>query len=205
MLANYHRLKSGVIKQVEIIPFEYNKKYIQDTYDTYGDGRIQMAWLRIGHILGNIGGFDTLLDVGYGNGDFLKAAVKVAQCYGYEINGYEIPEGCTFADDWQEQDVDVMTFFDVLEHIPDLAFMRHLRAKYVVISVPDCLYHSDEWFENWKHRKPNEHLWHFNEDSLTRFMEENGYICMELNNVEDCIRIHHEKNILTGIFKKLTI
>ena len=72
--------------------------------------------------------------------------------------------------------------------------------------IPWCHYDSDEWFLNWYHRKPNEHLWHFNDKSLTRFFEENGYENIYLGNVEDTIRKNNncseKPNILSAIFKK---
>jgi hypothetical protein len=72
------------------------------------------------------------------------------------------------------------------------------------VSLPNCHYFSDEWFETWKHRRPNEHLWHFNETSLINFMNEIGYSKVNICNIEDTIRKHsHDySNILTGIFKK---
>ena len=47
---------------------------------------------------------------------------------------------------------------------------------------------NDEWFESWKHRKPDEHLWHFNRDSLNKFMERMGYVMISSTNIEDTIR-----------------
>ena len=57
---------------------------------------------------------------------------------------------------------------------------------------------------NWKHRKPNEHLFHFDENSLKNFMNSCGYKLIEISNIEDEVRTRYDKdlpNILTGIFK----
>ena len=101
----------------------------------------------------------------------------------------------------------VITFFDSLEHFEDISFVRNLNCEYVVISLPECHQHvmGDEWFENWKHRKPDEHLWHFSRQSLKKFMQEQGYYCVTYNNVEDVVRKPNDKlpNIITGIFKKI--
>ena len=125
-------------------------------------------------------------------------------CFGYDITGYDIPEGCEFIKDWVNLNVDVITFFDVLEHFEDPYMIKDLNAKYVILSFPWCHYISDEWFENWKHRKPNEHLWHFNKESLVNFMSEVGYDVINVTNVEDIIRKNNLEysNILTGVFKK---
>ena len=63
----------------------------------------------------------------------------------------------------------------------------------------------DEWFENWKHRRPDEHLWHFNAKALRKFVESQKYEYINSTNVEDCIRKtdHNYPNILTAIFKKI--
>ena len=44
-----------------------------------------------------------------------------------------------------------------------LEFVKKLKCKYILISVPCCHYYSDDWFKNWKHRRPDEHIFHFNE------------------------------------------
>jgi hypothetical protein len=59
---------------------------------------------------------------------------------------------------------------------------------------------------NWYHRRPNEHLWHFNDKSLCNFFNELGYDNVYLGNFEDTIRknnnIFPHENIISGIFKK---
>ena len=99
---------------------------------------------------------------------------------------------------------EVITFFDSLEHMENIEFVKDLNVKYACISVPDCHYFSDEWFDTWKHRKPDEHLWHFNETSLKKFMDRMGYGVINTCNVEDVTRENGQDytNILTGIFKK---
>ena len=90
----------------------------------------------------------------------------------------------------------------------DIEFVKDLKCRAVCISVPHCHYTSDEWFEKWKHRRPDEHLWHFDKDSLVNFMERMGYIMVSCSNLEDTIRKNppqEETNILTCVFKKLGI
>ena len=99
---------------------------------------------------------------------------------------------------------DVITFFDSLEHFEDIEFVKDLKCRVVCISVPYCHNKSDEWFENWKHRRPNEHLWHFDKDSLVKFMERMGFVLCSYSNLEDTIRKNpdqEEPNILTCIFR----
>lgn len=210
MIQNYKILDNGVIKQINIVNKikEYNIDYVSERYNTYGEKGIQMSFLRLGYLLGVIGEDVTkILDVGYGNGDFLKACLNVIpQCYGNDISGYPIPDGCMFVEDILIENFDVVCFFDCLEHFEDINFVARLKAKYVYISLPWCHNYDDDWFKNWKHRRTDEHLWHFNDQSLINFMEDMGYKKISISNVEDVIRKSDDsnENILTGIFQKNT-
>jgi hypothetical protein len=207
MLENYKKLENGVIEQIEKKPFNYGFEY-SNNYNKLGELGLRMGYLRLGYILGSINGpINKLLDVGYGNGDFLKVASDlIPNCYGSDIsNEYNIPKSCEYIDDIYSQNFDVVCFFDVLEHLEDIYQIKNIKTKYIVISLPNCHYFSDDWFETWKHRKPNEHLWHFNEDSLIKFMNEIGYDVVNISNIEDTIRKNEQNytNILSGVFKKI--
>ena len=148
---------------------------------------------------------NSILDVGYGNGEFIKTCSKVIpNCYGNDISGYPIPDGIEFIEDIYSKQFDVTCFFDVLEHFNNIYDIRNLMSEYVVISLPYCHYISDDWFADWKHRRPNEHLWHFNGSSLMNFMGELGYKTLDLSNIEDIVRSGADgtANILTGVFVK---
>lgn len=204
MIVNYEIDHNGVIfqKQKEVIT--YDPAYVSIRYDSYGELSNYMAHLRLGFIVGAIGKIpDSVLDVGYGNGAFLNVCTNIiTQCYGNDISGYRIPEKCTFVKDIAKEHFDVITFFDSLEHFEDLSFVRNLKCNYICISVPWCHYYSDEWFERWKHRRPNEHLHHFNKESLVSFMHESGFKLITHNCIEDTIRKGDPKNILTAIFSR---
>ena len=209
MLENYEKLPNGVIKQKEIINTiqSYNVEYVSERYNTYGEKGLQMAYLRLGYLLGSIDEeIKSVLDVGYGNGDFLKVCSDIIQnCYGNDISNYPLPDKCVFVENIFENEYDVTCFFDSLEHFEEIDFVSKLKSKYVYISLPWCHNKSDEWFSNWKHRREDEHLWHFNDESLVNFMLEMGYEKIRISNVEDAIRkpINEDKNILTGLFKKI--
>lgn len=206
MLDNYHVNEDGLIYQVRREPFTYDTEYVKHRYDTYGHLNGLMSHLRLGYIVGSIGHVPySLIDIGYGNGAFLKACAGVVEhCYGYDVSGYPLPEHASWAEDWRTRPVDVITFFDVLEHFEDPYFLRDLQANYVVISVPWCHYVDDEWFANWKHRRPNEHLWFFNSSSMRNFANATGYTVRNMTHLEDAIRPSPNAlpNILTVTLQK---
>lgn len=204
MLPNYALDKNGVVRQVgrSCTP-AYDQKYVVDRYSSAPVR--EMSHLRLGYVLGSAGGVPgSILDIGYGSGDFLKAAKQlIPNVYGYDVPpAYPVP-GITLVDDPYRDSYDVVTFFDSLEHFESIYDIRALKARYIVISVPWCHYFSDEWFQNWKHRRPNEHLWHFDYPSLCRFMAEIGFAPVNFCAVEDAIRKSDGtwNNILTATFR----
>lgn len=210
MLENYTKLPNGVIKQIQIKKKkQYDQDYIKTRYNTYKEKGMQMAFLRLGYLISSINKIpESVLDVGYGNGDFLKACSTIIKnCYGNDISGYQIPDGCTFVEDIFSKKYEVITFYDVLEHFEDINFVKDLKTDYIVISVPWCHYISDNWFKNWKHRREDEHLYHFDHKSIVNFFKENNFELINLTNVEDSIRKNEseESNILTCVFKNNNI
>jgi hypothetical protein len=176
-----------------------------EKYNNLGEIKNYMANLRFGYLVGSLGKLpESIMDVGYGNGDFLKACYTIPKRFGYDVSGYPLPGGCIESNDLLNTPVEVTTFFDSLEHFEDPYIIKNLKSNFIIISVPECHYYSDEWFEDWKHRRPDEHLWHFNKKSLISFMNDVGYFCINTNNMEDCIRKSDftYSNILTGCFKR---
>ena len=203
MLDNYEKDLNGVIKQINCTPFSYDYSYA-DNYNTLPTNDI-MSHLRLGYIVGSLGKMpESILDVGYGNGAFLNLAKNSTTCYGHDISQYPIPEGVSFVENILENYYEVISFFDVIEHFSNPYFLKDLNCKYIVCSLPHCHNFSDEWFENWKHRKPNEHLWHFNEESLIKFFDVQGYSKINTSDFEDVVRKSKEtySNILSGVFLK---
>lgn len=204
MIPNYEKDRNGVIRQMTREHLTaYDQQYVQERYSS---APVQeMSNLRLGYIVGSIGYVpDSILDIGYGQGDFLRAAAKLVP----HVRGYDVPPaypvpGIELVESPYAQCYDVVTFFDSLEHFESIYDIKALRARNVVLSVPWCHYLSDDWFRTWKHRRPNEHLWHFDLDSLTRFMGEVGYSIVNHCAIEDAIRrgdgIH--ANILTATFR----
>lgn len=208
MLDKYIKHSNGVIQQSSLFnkAVEYNYEYVHQRYDKYQEKTEGMSCLRLGYIVSCLGKMpQSVLDVGYGNGSFLRRCrTVIPECYGHDISNYKLPEGCLFANDILSQFFNVVTFFDSLEHFLDISFVSKIQCQYLVISVPWCHYFSDDWFVTWKHRRPDEHLWHFNLDALVTFMNEQDFNLLNYSNVEDAIRgtIQGNSNILTACFVK---
>lgn len=206
MLDNYVRLENGIIRQLNKKPFIYGADYTKG-YDKYGIEKKHISYLRLGHIIGSVGKIpNKILDVGYGQGHFLDVAKKIIpNCFGSDVTKEcPIPNGCSFVENIYEDYYDIVTFFDVLEHFENIYDIKNLKTKYICISMPWCNYKNSEWFENWKHRRPDEHLWFFDESSLINFMIEIGFQKMNVCNIEDVIRKdkNNQPNIISGIFCK---
>jgi hypothetical protein len=208
MLENYKMNEDGVVFQVHVQPdaVVYDTKYVQERYDTYGEKNLEISALRLGHLVGSIGYIPgSILDVGYGNGAFLKQCKKIIpNCYGSDITGYPLPEGVKFVENWVKQPTHVITFFDVLEHLPDPYILKNVHANYIVISLPWFHNLSDDWFRDWKHRRLNEHLWFFNPASMTRFATSIDCEVIDITNIEDVVRSsgNHLENIMTVVLRK---
>jgi len=206
MLDNYDFDDNDVMYQVIKTPIKYDEKY-SSAYDNYGEATNYMSHLRLGYIIGTLGFVpNSILDVGYGNGSFLKTSNQIIpNCFGYDVSGVDLPDNITIVDNLFGSHYNVITFFDSLEHFEDIYFLNKLDCDYLCISVPWCHNFDDEWFENWKHRRPDEHLWHFNIDALQKFLESQNYEYINHTNIEDCIRKteYIYPNILTAMFKKI--
>lgn len=202
----------GVINQVDPKPYLYDQEYVA-CYDgpEYQRQSDLLQALRLGFVVGTHGSIPfSLLDFGCGNGAFLKFAKQlVTDCTGLDITGVQI-EGVKVLTDRHDAirtSFDVITFWDVLEHLQDLSFLRQLSANLLVISLPYCHYPSQgqEWFDTkYKHRKPDEHVRHFTPNSLKLLLRDHGWVTVATSTHEDLVRksTHGLANIISMAFKR---
>ena len=214
MLPNYDMDAFGVIHQVDFTPITYDRTYIS-YYEAKSDRTIKLGYQRFGWVTGLLDRLpESVLEIGYGTGTFIEAAHigMAADCAGYDIARYPLPEGVPFIE-WEDalaRPWDLVAMFDVLEHIPDLGFLSRLDANHIAIAVPYCRYRElgeqgDAWFEQWRMRLPDEHLHHFDPDSLTALLAHNGYRRVTLNTFEDGLRLRPGEtgpNILSAFFAR---
>lgn len=164
---------------------EYNQKYITERYDAY-DTTTSMSWLRLGLVRSFVSG-GRLLDIGYGNGSFLKAAGKAKfEAHGYDVHGlgdrYGVKEASLDEGKW-----DVVTLFDSIEHFDDLSAIRTFddRSPFIIVSTP---YRPSFFpdFLDWKHFRPGEHLHYFSKVSLSVLFPSHELILV--SDIEDAVR-----------------
>lgn len=201
----YYTDSHGVIHQLNPEVISYDVEYV-DTYRTpeYQKASDTLMSIRLNSVLT---AFQVqfkkkplmLLDVGYGDGSFLNNAKQfVPSCFGYDISGEDVPKGCKKIPHLRYS-FDVVCFWDAFEHIPDLSFIKDMKAKMIFMSMPNL---KGKNFETWKHRKPNEHLHHFTPKSLESLMFEYGWKTILVNHQEDEIRKGEFENIMTMAFIK---
>ena len=213
MIENYEIDEFGVIHQIKFEPITYDDEYIS-YYHEKSDRTIKLGYQRLGWILGVLDRIPTsILEIGYGTGTFIEAAqiTGVKNCFGCDITDYPLPKGVSFLD-WEKaltHQWDVVAMFDVLEHIPDLTFLKYLKTNFLAVAVPYCRWRElgDDWLLNWRMLLPNEHLHHFDEDSLVNLLSHYGFEAITINTFEDGIRLREGEtspNILSGFFKRVS-
>ena len=211
MLENYRVDEFGVIHQIEFTPIQYDQEYLS-YYENLSDRTIKLGYQRLGWILGKLDRIpESILEIGYGTGTFIEAALitGVPKCVGCDITPYPLPDGVEYQT-WDQALMgqwDLVAMFDVLEHIPDLNFLGALNCEFLAVAVPFCLHRElgDQWFNDWRMRLPNEHLHHFDKQSLVALLAHYGFECLNLNTFEDGIRLRDGEtgpNILSGLFRK---
>lgn len=141
-----------------------------------------------------------LLDIGCSSGLFLNEAREA----GFEVQGAELsPDTAAFAGehfrldvhvgDWRgagfaEGSFDVVTLFDVIEHMPDpraelRAIRRLLKPGGVLLQstpnidglFPRLSYRLAGLLDYWPHPEPPHHLYQFSERTLAELTERAGY------------------------------
>lgn len=179
----------------------YDAQYIRTRYDSYPTTEV-MSHVRLG-FLKAFAKKGRLLDVGYGNGSFLKLAARGGfDVFGNDIHGVDYGIRDIPLEEAVDSVWDVVTFFDSLEHFADLDLPRVLttQARVVIISIP-CRPDSFPAHKEWKHYRPGEHLHYFSRYSLELLVGKHAVACR--SDVEDIIRgklPDGGQNILTVAF-----
>lgn len=102
----------------------------------------------------------------------------------------------------RKKSYDLLTLWDVLEHIPDFSVLDNIfeSVSYIGISVP--IKPNTIRMGDWKHYKPGEHLTCFTRESLEAFFSDRGFFHIKGGTPEcDCgIR----EDIYSALYKHYT-
>lgn len=140
-----------------------------------------------------------VLDVGCAAGYFLR----VAQEHGHDVHGVELSEpiakeaiaalgedrvfhgfldDCVAARGWEDHSFDLVTIWDVIEHVPEpqglLDSIRRMikpGGKLLLETQNVASKFAARMGKTWHHYKHDEHLYHFNPDTIRRLLEDCGY------------------------------
>lgn len=133
-----------------------------------------------------------LLDIGCGNGHFLKAS----QDKGWKVTGMELdPETAKRASELLKQDIhpsinnipqnenfDLITMWHVLEHVYEIKeyfdfFQQHLSSKgKLLFALPNHKSYDAEVFQQyWAAYDVPRHIYHFNPSTLDFFARQHGF------------------------------
>lgn len=169
---------------VEEAPYdaEYFAKY--ERYAATDLGR-RITQTRVDLVIRHLRGraYSTV-DVGIGCGAYIEAAGG----RGFDINPAAVAwleERGRFCDPRREP-VDVLTFWDSLEHIPEAASYLIRARDWVFCSLP-IVPGDGPPRPDWKHFRRDEHCWFWTRAGFLSWMAEQGFECVEHNTAESLL------------------
>lgn len=125
----------------------------------------------------------TLLDVGIGDGAFLRSVSYLTwlQVYGCDINpagiAYLIENG-QLASFEEPSSFDVVTFWDSLEHIRDPRPALAAARQVALVSIP--IFTDAAHAVTSRHFRPDEHFWYFTRHGFIQFADQEGFDCVDV-------------------------
>lgn len=183
----------GFWKQQNPKHFDYTVEYKNKQSTTES-----MCWLRLGFLASCLPPliFNQLnvCDVGSGNDTFVhKFKHLFKYLCGYDLSGESISKEFLYGNLW-----DVIFLTDVLEHFENIEDLFNIHWRYLFLSFPetptDCI--SQQQLEQWKHYKPNEHIWCLNTPGMIKWFEDHNCEVVRLSDLEDLIRTPQKDNIV---------
>lgn len=195
----------GALNQIAPAPFIYDEDYVS-LYDdpAYVVNEAVLMSLRVEFVADAFGRMpQSLFDFGYGNGAFMRhASQAVHRVVGLDPANRPVL-GCKTMTSIVP--TEVLTMWDVIEHLPSLDFLADIPQQMLVVSTPFCHVRTSgiDWFATeYHHRKPNEHIRHFDDRSLTATLASLGWDERASSPHEDVIRKGRDdrQNILSAAY-----
>lgn len=168
----------------------YFEKYVK-----YEDAEIGKKLNEARQNLANKYEWTTLLDIGIGSGVFIR---DLENAYGYDINPTAVEYLKSINKYMEPGPVDMMTFWDSLEHIHQPESLLNNASRYIIVSTP--IYDNLEHVYSSKHFRPDEHCWYFTIHGMLSFMECYNFKCVEYNRIESDLG---REDIGTFVFERV--
>lgn len=190
--------KNGFLRQVDPKPFDYTLDY-----KARQSTNAAMSWLRLGWLAAHLPyemlkGM-TVVDIGSGNGVFVKEAQSVfGRIVPYDLAGESITDQELYSTNW-----DLIVMSDVIEHYPDIDDLWTLAFDRALISFPERPFGTD--LRTWRHYKPDEHIYLLDANSFGCWVQVHGYEVEAAGCHEDLIRKRwdeHRVNISTFLIRR---
>ena len=152
-----------------------------------------------------------ILDIGCGVGAFLQAAPEGFETFGQDVNNFCVEYcnsiGLRATCDLPEEEFDVVTMFDSLEHFSSfddiVAYIRRCLSAngHLVLGVPNFRHDLLEDIKEWRHYRPDEHVFGISETAVHRLCDKFGFEFLESNDDESKVR-QPAGNISTYVLQK---
>lgn len=188
-MANFEKVGS-FWRQTDAVPFDYGLNYKQNLAHSNENSMFRLGILSTYFRTRDMENMK-VIDFGCGAGDFIRNGSKVfKECVGYDVTGPSITKERLLTEKW-----DLMTAFDVLEHLEDINFIFDINWNYCYLSFPETPLVTD-WHEliNWRHFKTNEHIWMLNSNGVRNWMRAHECEIVMEDAYEDCIRKRWNNN-----------
>lgn len=173
----------------------YDNDYSR-SYAKKADKKIKRSLRRVNLIKKDYKAGGRWLDVGCSAGFVVKAAIDSGfEAYGVDVEAWgieygketlnleNISAGMLEEQNYPDNFFDVISLYDVIEHVPDLnslvGELKRILAKTGVIDIvtPDVgHWRTSKPLSNWKEIKPSEHLYYFDKNTLDRLMNKRGLV-----------------------------
>lgn len=173
----------------------YFHKYVAMGRSTFG---VALNSLRVGLVSRYLALDQQLIDIGVGDGAFIRA--RGGETYGYDINPFArtILKGTGKWFDVSVVDsMESASFWDALEHIADPLEIIQKVAAYCFVSIP--IFRDRHHILTSKHYRPDEHYWYFTRAGIISWFWDAGFVCQEMNGMETMLG---REDIDTFVFVK---
>lgn len=155
-------------------PEIYDKEY-QDKYERYAQTELgrRIEGYRWGFLRRHLNGHRTLVDYGCATGAFLRSEHRID---GIEVDGYDINPSSPYHRDPAWKHPDVITAFDLIEHLPSpRAWIEEHRPRLLILLTPNVGAIHKGLIETWRHYRPDEHYHYYKIESLKALLDKTGY------------------------------